>query len=205
MMFPSVTSVAFSPISAKSVIQTVVSESIFSSLLFSVFYCILLQNVGQMTHVNVAAISLEYYSLCFWFSIMLWHFPHHWLTEDFSEEAIIWIQPCVCTHDSCLSLNLNCLKLWLQMFPCFSGPNSGWCILAFVAYMQLKSVKQSESRWCSCVLSELGLEFVKQLTSKAERWWGAGSKDCMQGLQHRPLYALSLVWMWGAPTAIQYV
>ena len=46
-----------------------------------------------------------------------------WLTKDFTEEAIIWIQPCVYTHDSCLSLKLKYPKLWLQMFPCFSGPN----------------------------------------------------------------------------------
>lgn len=46
-----------------------------------------------------------------------------WLTENFTEEAIIWIQPCVYTYDSCLSLTLNNPKLWLWMPPCFSGPN----------------------------------------------------------------------------------
>lgn len=122
-MFPSVTPAAFSPSSAKSGIKTIGNESFFLVLLFSLFYCILLQNVEQMTHVNIAAICLEYYSLCLWFNSLLWHFPHHWLTEDFTEETIIWVQPCVYTHDSCLSLNLNYPKLWLQMFPGFSGPN----------------------------------------------------------------------------------
>lgn len=59
-----------------------------------------------------------------------------WLTEDFTEGTIIWIQPCVYTPDSCLSLDLNWPKFWLQMFPCFckshglsflgKAQNTGW-------------------------------------------------------------------------------
>jgi len=51
----------------------------------------------------------------------------------------------------------------------------------------------------------VGLEFLRQLTTRL----GCGEELVAglagEGLQHRLLCALHLVWIWDAPPAIQYV